>query len=356
MPKQKNKVVLGMSGGVDSSVSLYLLKKLGYEVIGLSLKYDVWKKCQRENVCCSEESLANAKRVCEYFNVEHVTVDVAGEFQDEVIEYFKHSLKKGETPSPCVFCNQNVKFKQLIKFADRVDAPFVATGHYARVRDIKGKFELLKGKDEGKDQSYSLSFLDQKVLSRCVFPLGDLMKREVYEISKEIPGLSFYEKIKQSQDFCFLPSGQMKEYIDDEIKPLPGKIVDGDGKILGEHEGLSYYTIGQRKAIGLPGGPYYVLSKNEKTHELIVTKNEKEVSGSEILLNPYNLISGKAALPKRVTAKLRSTAKLSEAELFFKNDSLVLKFKKNQFAPTVGQIAVFYKGEICLGGGVIRSY
>lgn len=357
------KVVLGMSGGVDSSVSLYLLKRTGFDVTGVSLKYDVWKNCKRENVCCSQESFDNAARVCKHFGVRHEIIDVSREFNDKVIGYYKSELGKDRTPSPCVFCNPQVKFKELAKFADKIDAQYIATGHYARLRraktkgqsaENKAKFELLKAKDTAKDQTYSLCFLTQKELSRTIFPLGSFTKDEVYQIAMGMKELSFYQKVKQSQDFCFLGKKDQKKFIEEEIRPEKGEIVNEKGEVLGHHDGLSFYTIGQRKSIGLAGGPYFVLSKDAKTNRLVVSSDEKLVYAKEVWLNPINIISDLSLdAPLKVSSKPRSSAELSPATISPRNGGLTLKFQKPQFALTPGQVAVFYLKDVCIGGGVI---
>jgi len=350
----RQKVVLGMSGGVDSSVSLYLLKKVGFEVIGVSLRYKTWSGCKRENLCCTKESFENAKKVCEYFDCPHETIDVSSEFEEKVIRYFKDSLKRNITPSPCVFCNPQVKFEQLLKCADKIGADFVSTGHYARIRK-KDRFELLRAVDKTKDQTYSLSFLTQKELSRCIFPLGSIRKQEVVNIAESIEGLSFYSKIKQSQDFCFLGKDELAPFIESEIKPEAGEIYDDSGQHLGSHKGLSYYTIGQREGIGLTEGPFFVLSKDPERNRLIVTKDKRMVFTGELFLRPFNFISGDPLAKKiAVRAKVRSSGQLNSAILGPREDGLRLLFKNKQFAPTPGQVAVFYSGEVCLGAGVIN--
>jgi len=366
--QQKNGrlVVLGMSGGVDSSVSLMILKNAGYDVVGVSLTYDIWRCANRnENVCCSKESFENAKKVCGYFNVKHEIIDVSDEFNNEVIEYFKQELANNRTPSPCVFCNPKVKFKSLLKYAEKTDADFVATGHYARSREVKsekpkvkskiknnGEVLLLQAKDKTKDQTYSLSFLTQAELSKIIFPLGELSKSDVYELANKNEALKLYKNIKQSQDFCFLGRDQLNEFIEKEIAPKSGKIVELDGEVLGEHKGLPYYTIGQRKGIELAGGPYYVVGKDIKNNELIVSKDEEKLLSKEVYLKPFNLIN-EIKLPVKVEAKLRSAQDLFKAELLEEGDSLILKFDQPQKSATEGQIAVFYDGEKCLGSGVI---
>ena len=332
--------------------------------------YDIWRdecnKC-RENVCCSKESFAIARRICKRIGAEHHIVDVSKEFKKEVIDYFIRELKANRTPSPCVFCNPKVKFRELFKFAEKVGAEFVATGHYARVEPSpksEGSTLLLKAKDEEKDQTYSLSFLTQKDLARIIFPLGDLTKDQVYEIAKKQKGFEIFEKRKQSQDFCFISKGSIPRFLEKEIGINEGLIMNTSRKVVGTHRGLHFYTIGQRRGIGIAGlrlqdkkaetRPYYVAAKDEDTNTLFVSRNRSQFAKSEIMLKPYNLISEESIKkPIKVTAKLRSTAMLKGANLSRCGDSLSLKFSQKQQFVTPGQVAVFYDGQVCLGGGCI---
>lgn len=345
-----------MSGGVDSSVALYLLKKQGYKPIGVSLKYDVWKDPDnlcRENVCCTEESFKIAKHVCERLGVKHHIIDVSKDFNCKVINYFLAEHKLARTPSPCVFCNRNLKFKKLLEFADKVGAQYIATGHYARIKKVKS-YKLLKAKDNKKDQTYSLCFLNQEILSRVVFPLGDLMKKEIYEIAKKA-GFKEFEKRAQSQDFCFVSGKSLPRMLEKKIGKKPGKIVDEHGYELGEHSGLYNYTIGQRQGIGLASGPYYVIEKNRTKNELIASKSKKMLEQRTVKLSCPNFISGIVnRKPVKVSAKLRSAAPLQPATLRPIKSGFTLSFVKSQLAVTPGQIAVFYSGQTCLGAGIIK--
>ncbi|OQA53107.1 MAG: tRNA-specific 2-thiouridylase MnmA [candidate division WS2 bacterium ADurb.Bin280] len=356
------KVILGMSGGVDSSVALYLLKEAGFDVLAVSLNYKTWSGSKNENACCTKESIERAKRICKNFNVTHQIINVEDIFNSCVIDYFKQSLKDGQTPSPCVFCNPLVKFHSLIEYSKKMGAQKVATGHYARIRKNidkstnKTKYSLIKALDETKDQTYSLSFLTQDELSKTLFPLGDLTKKEVMKIANNNPKLSFYQNVKQSQDFCFLSKNELKDFVKKEVTDKKGKIIDENGNVIGEHDGLANFTIGQRKSVGLPGGPYFVLKKNKEENSLIVTKNRDLLCRKNVKLTNLNLISGESLDAKmKVWAKLRSSSKLSKATLSISGENAELDFEKAQFAPTPGQIAVFYAGDECLGGAVITD-
>lgn len=367
---QNKKIVVGMSVGVDSSVALSLLKEQGWSPIGISLKYNIWQDANnllRENICCSAESFRLAKEVCRRLNVPHRIVDVSKNFQKEVIDYFIKELKVGRTPNPCIICNWRLKFKKLFEIADKEKIKYVATGHYARVRksNINGKYELVKSNDRKKDQTYSLCFLPQKWLGRIVFPLGGQTKKETFQMARK-RGFDFYLKRPESQDLCFVSGKCFDCFLEKEIGARPGEIKDVNGKILGRHCGLHFYTIGQRKGLYLPNGPYFVASKNMKNNILVVNKNEKDLYGRGVVLYPYNLISGGNLRNKiEVMAKIRYSASLAPANLrprsFLggtpRNDlgKIELIFKKPQKAITPGQFAVFYQGNICLGGGRIMK-
>ncbi len=349
-----------MSGGVDSSVAMILLKKRGFIPIGVSLKYDVWRDPENElneNVCCSAESFEIAKHVCEKMGVKHYILNAGKKFNKEVVDYFKSELRTKRTPNPCVVCNRKLKFVELINFAKKHKIPYVATGHYVRIRKNSRtkKYELLKGIDEKKDQTYSLSFLKKEWLKNLIFPLGDYTKDQVYKIAKK-EGFDFYEKQKQSQDFCFIGKKAMQRFLKKEIGEEKGEVVNAKDQKLGTHEGLHFYTVGQRKNLNIPNGPYYVTDFNVPENKLIVTKNEKDKSlyKSELYLKPYNLLTDKFTKPIKVEAKIRYQQPESKAVLCpEKNGFLKLIFTKPQRAVTLGQYAVFYKNDVCLGGGRI---
>jgi len=365
-------VVVAMSGGVDSSVALILLKKQGFEPIGVTLKLPVWgnkvNAC-RDNVYCTPESIKIAEAVCKKLQVPYFVVDAQKEFKKEVINYFVKELKNYRTPNPCVICNRNLKFQLLIKSADKMKIPYVATGHYARLREIKNQigpygesqvttkvknYQLLRAKDKNKDQSYSLSFLTQEQLKHIILPLGNYTKAEVYKIAKK-EGFPFFEKIKQSQNFCFVSNKALPFFIRKEIGENPGPIMDMKGNILGQHKGLYFFTLGQRKGLNLPNGPHYVIGFNQQKNILLVSKSKKDLYKKEAFLSPLNLISGKMTQKKlKVSAKIRYRSKSALAFLYLlsKNKAKIV-FNKPQKAITPGQFCVFYQGNICLGGGKI---
>ncbi len=356
-PKTRKKIVVGMSGGVDSSMALVLLQKAGWSPIGLSLKYPVWEDCSnllRENICCSEESFQIAKNVCQKLKVPHHVFDVSSEFKKEVIEYFLSELKENRTPNPCIVCNPNLKFKKLFEWAHHHGIEHVATGHYARIRrSWKGEWQLLKAKDREKDQTYSLSFLPQEWLSRIVFPLGDHTKQEIYKLAKK-QGFEIFLKRKQSQDFCFVAGQSMESFLSKEIGIKEGEIRDEHGKTLGRHRGLHFYTIGQRKGMNLSGGPYFVTGKDTARNVLWVSREEGKLKGKEIFITPYHFISQAPPKKIRVQAKIRYRQQAASATLYpLEKDILRLVFDRPERAITPGQFAVFYQRNVCLGSGQI---
>lgn len=343
----KNKVVVGISGGVDSAICLDLLLKQGLDAKAV---YIEMARC-RGSV---SGDIRSARKVANLFGVDFEVLDAKELFLDKVVSYFNKELKAGRTPSPCVLCNPEVKIAVLLKHADSIGAYYVATGHYARIKQAGDFFLLRRAKDCLKDQTYSLCFLSQKHLSRMLLPLGEFTKDEVYRKSGEIKGTKHLVDRKQSQDFCYLGSIGQNRYCTENLPYAKGNIVDKTGRILGYHNGMHQFTIGQRKGIKLPQGPYYVIAKDIKNNEAIVSKDESDLLKKEVKLYPYNVISG--VVPKRmvVSAKLRSSQKLQRAILKKNGKYLTLSFYNAQRAVTPGQIAVFYKDETCLGGGVIN--
>jgi len=352
-----------MSGGVDSSISLILLKKQGWQPIGVSLKYSVWndkKNLLRENVCCSEESFDVARSICKKLKVPHHVFDVSGEFKKEVIDYFISELKKGRTPNPCIVCNRCLKFRKLFEWAQRHGIKKVSTGHYAQAkRNAKtGRYELLQCRDEEKDQTYSLCLLTEKQLSNIIFPLGIYTKKEVYKMAEK-ENLGFFLRTKQSQDFCFVARKCLNCFLEKEIGKSTGFIRDSFGNVLGKHSGLHFYTIGQRKGLNLPGGPYFVKHFDTVKNDITVTKHQEELLQTTVFLSSLHFINKMPAGRKiRVMAKIRYRQQLDKAYLFQASDNKAkLVFEKPQRAITPGQFAVFYQGNVCLGGGkIIRRH
>jgi len=369
--KKKKKIILGMSAGVDSTVAAVLLKNQGYEVVGVFMHF--WKEDSsdksKENKCCSMESYEELKKICRQLDIKLVVANVEKEFKKEIVDHFLREYKVGRTPNPCIVCNQEIKFKVLLKKMLEFKADFVATGHYARVKRkiTNSKFQiknskskavckLFEGKDNEKDQSYFLYGLNQRQLARIIFPVGEYDKPEVRKLAKKFK-LSVYSK-KESQDICFINSS-VEKFLKNHLTLKKGKIVNEKGKIVGDHLGLPLYTLGQRKGINIGGdGPYYVSKKDFQKNILQVTnqKEEKSLYCKEMFLEKVHWISeSKPELPLKVRLRIRYRNPLVSAIIELKNKKVLVKFNKLQKGVTPGQFAVFYgKGGEVLGGGVIK--
>ena len=349
-----------MSGGVDSSVSAALLKKQGFEVEGVFMKF--WSEPEskdpesvcRQNLCCSKEAEEAARQVAEKLGIPFKVLDFSREFKKEVVDYFLAEQKKGRTPNPCVVCNKKIKFGLLFDYAQKMKADFLASGHYVDKIKSKGVFKIKKAKDQSKDQTYFLYRLNQKQLSKLIFPAGDILKEDIYKIAKKLK-LPYWRA--ESFDLCFARSGA-ESFVKKYLKLVPGEIRNLDGEILGRHEGLAIYTIGQRKRIPVAQGPWRGGKKDERKNILFVSNDEKDLYSSELKMARVNWTSGQAPeFPLRADVKIRYKSKPARAMIEPIDKSakkLKVKFSKPQFAATPGQSAVFYKGKELLGGGVIE--
>jgi len=352
----KIRVVCAMSGGVDSAVAAFLLKEAGFDVVGVFMKFWVDDlgagEVSRANLCCSSDAERRAELTAGKLGIPFYAKDFSREFKRLVVNDFIDGTRAGSTPNPCVVCNKEIKFGQLMNFAGKLDASYVATGHYARVKLGKdGIFELHKGKDSEKDQSYYLWQLTQNELARVIFPLADFKKTEVRALAREL-GLPSFET-PESQETCFAPAGT-DEFLSKRFPAKPGDIADSSGKKIGTHGGLWHYTIGQRKGIKLSGGPYYVVSKDGEENVLVVSKNKKELFKKIAYLRGLNWTGGKnPKLPLAVKVKIRSRSKAAAALIKKTKGVDYLEFVKPQLAVTCGQSAVFYLGGRLIGGAVI---
>ncbi|MBE6661764.1 MAG: tRNA 2-thiouridine(34) synthase MnmA [Ruminococcaceae bacterium] len=345
------RVLVGMSGGVDSAVAALLLMRAGYEVIGVT--FLLWTG-EGSGV---EESVRDAASICARLGIEHTVLDLAEDFHREVIDAFIASYESGETPNPCVTCNRRIKFSKLLEKADEMRAKYVATGHYARVEKVEcGEYLLKKAVDEGKDQSYFLYALGQAELSRVLFPLGDYTKAEIRAIAEENGFVN--ARKRDSQDICFVTDGDYAAFIEKYMgKSFPiGDFVDGEGKVLGKHKGAIRYTVGQRKGLGVAlGRPMFVCAKDMVKNTVTLGENEDLFSHTLTARDARFVTEMKIGQPVPVAAKIRNTQKETAAlltridEVHFRVD-----FDVPQRAIARGQSVVLYAGDTVLGGGIIE--
>lgn len=342
---QQGRVICAMSGGVDSSIAAAILKRKGYDVIGLFLN-------MHQN--CSPK---DAQKVAKKLNIPLKILNVRKEFKKRVVDYFVEESKRGQTPNPCVECNRWIKFKFLMEKALELKADYIATGHYARIKFVNSKqirYSLITAKDKQKDQSYFLWTLTQKQLKKILFPIGDYTKKEVRAMAQKWDLLVFEKR--ESQEICFIYTS-VEEFLKKQIKTKKGPIITIKGEKVGEHEGLTFYTIGQRKGIKIGGiGPFYVVDKDFKNNALIVAKSEHapELYKKETMVEKVSWISGKPKFPLKCKIKIRYLTPAVPATMF-NVQSLKYKvlFANRQRAVTPGQSAVFYKRNEVLGGGII---
>jgi tRNA-specific 2-thiouridylase len=348
------KVVVAMSGGVDSSVAAALLKEQGYEVIGMMLR--LWSEPGKENSnrCCTPDSMAQARRVAARLDIPFYVVDAKDVFRDTVVQYFLDGYERGETPNPCLVCNRQIRWTFLLNHAMALGADKMATGHYVRLQE-EGDYRLLRAVDRNKDQSYVLHVLTQEKLARALFPIGDYPKPEIRQIAEKysLPTASR----KDSQDLCFLAGEDYRSFLQRNAAGMlkPGRIVTRQGQPLGEHNGLANYTIGQRKGLGIASPvPLYVLGKNAITNTLVVGTQE-ELGSYELLARDVKWMSGVAPdLPFRAEVKIRYTAKEAWAWVTpMQGNQVKVLFDAPQRDITAGQAAVFYQDELMIGGGII---
>lgn len=360
MNSKNKKAIVAMSGGVDSSVAAYLLKKDGYEVIGFS--FELWDKrdAKKLSTCCSLETVEIAKSAAVTLGIEHYTIDVRDAFYRYVIEDFCDSYIAGATPNPCILCNKYIKFDFLMKKAEEIGADVIATGHYARTcragTSDKSRVLLKKGVDSRKDQSYVLYVMTQEQLSKTAFPLGNMRKEETRALAKEV-GLESALR-PESQEICFVGDGNytdfMKDFAPEALKP--GDILDMEGKVVGTHKGIAFYTIGQRKRLGVSSlKPLYV-SGIDRGNNTITVGSRDDAVRKRLRVKELNWISVETLTePLRAGVKIRSTMKEEPAAIIPEGDkTVIVEYDEPQWAPASGQSAVFYDGDTVIGGGVIE--
>lgn len=358
----RNRVIVGMSGGVDSSVAAYILKEQGYEVIGVTMQ--IWpdmgeEQREREGGCCSLSAVDDARRVANQLGIPYYVMNFKEVFEKKVIDYFVDEYVKGRTPNPCIACNRYIKFEEFLRKAHSLDAYYVATGHYARIvrDDERGRFLLKRSKGKGKDQTYALYSMTQYQLQHTLMPLGDYTKEQIRNIAEEI-GLTVAHK-PDSQEICFVDDNDYGKFIEERLpnKIRPGHFVDTAGNILGRHKGIVHYTIGQRKGLGIAlGKPMYVVDIDAE-NDIVVLGDNHDVFSREMIVEDLNYIMiDKLEKPLDVSVKIRYTAPEARATMMPLSDGLVkVCFDEAQRAITPGQAAVFYDGDNVIGGGIIKQ-
>ena len=362
----KTRVVVGLSGGVDSAVSAYLLKEQGFEVIGVFMKN--WEDDDDSEYCASNVDFLDAASVADVIGIEIEHVNFAAEYKDRVFAEFLREYQAGRTPNPDVLCNAEIKFKAFLDHAMRLGAEKIATGHYARVREVDGQFQLLKGLDASKDQSYFLHRLNQSQLAKTLFPVGELAKTKVRQIADAI-GLPNAKK-KDSTGICFIGERPFREFLNRYIANAPGPIKNELGQRIGEHVGLSFYTLGQRQGLGIGGlkakgqargggehTPWFVARKDLATNTLYVVQGHDHPWLLSHQLTADNLSWCAGTAPSEGTYGAKTRYRQADAACTFtaSETTMQLSFTEPQWAVTPGQSAVLYEGDVCLGGGIITN-
>lgn len=355
------RVMIGMSGGVDSSVAAYLLKKQGYEVIGVTMKLwqddEEYDLIENDGGCCSLAAVEDARAVADKIGIPFYVLNFKDVFKEKVIDYFIDEYLQGRTPNPCIACNKHIKFDDLYRRAMALGCDYVATGHYAKIEkdEETGRYYLVKSVTDKKDQTYALYNLTQEQLEHTLLPIGDYEKDRVREIAKEM-GMDVYNK-PDSQEICFVKDNDYANYVKRHSKKRikEGNFVDTKGNILGRHKGIIYYTIGQRKGLGIAfGKPMFVLDIDPKTNTVILGSND-DLFSNELIAKDVNLITvDEITEPIRVEAKIRYSAKPAPATVYNNGkDSIRIVFDEPQRAITKGQSVVMYQGDKVVGGGII---
>ena len=359
-PAPPSRIVVGLSGGVDSSVAALLLQQQGHQLSAVFMKN--WEEDDSDDYCSAAEDLADARSVSDRLGIPLSAMNFSDDYWDRVFETFLSELRAGRTPNPDVLCNREVKFRAFLDHAIAGGADYIATGHYARIDHRGERARLLKGLDPGKDQSYFLYMLDQRQLGKALFPLGELPKSEVRRLAAEA-GLSTHAK-KDSTGICFIGERNFGQFLSRYLKPQPGPMLTPDGEQLGQHRGLAFYTIGQRQGLGIGGSPsgsgepWYVAAKHPETNTLVVVQGHDHPAllASALFADAAHWIAGEPpALPLQCQAKTRyrqadQPCSVQAAD----NGELLVQFKQPTWGVAAGQSVVFYQDEVCLGGAIIE--
>lgn len=359
----QKKVIVGMSGGVDSSVSAYILLQQGYQVEGLFMKN--WEEDDNDEYCAAADDLRDAQAVANKLGIELHQINFAAEYWDNVFEYFLDEYKSGRTPNPDIMCNKEIKFKAFLEFAaEELEADYIATGHYVRRREVEGHWQMLRGMDDNKDQSYFLYTLGEQHVAQTLFPIGDIEKPHVREIAQE-QGLITHDK-KDSTGICFIGERKFTDFLSQYLPAQPGVIETPEGQEIGQHQGLMYHTLGQRKGLMIGGlkefgeEPWYVVDKDMQRNVLIVGQgaNHPRLYSNGLVANQLHWVDRKGPLSAlKCSVKTRYRQHDIPCTVAPKADgSVTVIFDEPQKAVTPGQSAVFYADEVCLGGGIIESY
>ena len=356
------KVMVAMSGGVDSSVAAVLLRDQGYDICGATLKLfsddDVLISCDtRTRTCCSLDDVEDARSVCYKLGIEHFVFNFKDTFQDQVIQKFAKTYIEGSTPNPCIDCNRYIKFSKLIQRALLMEKDYIATGHYGQIEydSVSGRYLLKKARDLSKDQSYVLYVLNQHDLSRTLLPLGGMLKTEARKTAEERDLIN--ARKPDSQDICFVKDGDYAGFLENMmgVESKPGNFVDPQGNVVGQHKGIIHYTVGQRKGLGIAlGQPAYVINKNKEYNRVTIGK-EEDLYSKRLIAGDLNMIAvEKLTAPMKAKVKTRYSQKETEAIIHPEGeDRILVEFKDKQRAITPGQAVVFYDGDIVIGGGAI---
>lgn len=350
---QTKTVVVGMSGGVDSSVSAYLCKLMGFKTLGIFMKN--WEEIDASGVCSAEEDYQDVISVCEKIEIPYYSVNFSEEYRDFVFKSFVEEYENGFTPNPDILCNREIKFKVFFEKAMELGADYLATGHYCQVQDGK----LVKGVDANKDQTYFLYTIKHDILKKVLFPIGHLPKKSVREFAQEF-GLSTFDK-KDSTGICFIGERNFKEFLSNYIQSGQGNFVELEsGKIMGKHDGMCFYTLGQRKGMGIggPGGPWFVVKKDVRSNEVFVVQGERHPAlyADYLICSEISWVGEVPSMPKKLTAKIRyrQTDQVCTIESYG-TDSLKVIFSRPQRAISIRQSVVFYEDNVCLGGAIITA-